>query len=215
METLLAEWIEAERRARGQTVTEAAEAIGITYNAMQGLRQPRAYLWGTTRAALARYLRVPEPMVTALMAQPAQGHGVVLRVGTKLRGRMSALGALLVRLQSERGETVTEQERAIGLAHTTIISLRALDAARPHCAGTLAAVAAYAGITPVEARVLAGQPAEAAGPVIATWIGRKLHPTVRVSDGCRLCPFVAGCRADVVRGRDRGGSAGVRRGGRR
>jgi transcriptional regulator with XRE-family HTH domain len=201
VETLLAEWVEAERHGRGQTAEEAAAAIGITYKALMGLRKRRAYLWGKTRASLARYLRIPEAMVMALMAQPAQGHGVVLRIGTKTRGRMSALGALLVRLQSERGETVLEQEQAIGLAHTTLMSLRMLDAARPHYDATLETVAAYAGITPAEARVLAHREAETpAGPAVATWIGRKLHPTVRVSDGCRLCPFVEGCREDVLRG---------------
>lgn len=202
--SLLEEWLEAERLARQHTAGDAARACGLSPHAFARRGSCASTPRSATRRALAGYLRTTPEMVAVLARVPAE-HGVkTFRSDPRTRGKRSLLGQRLRAEMLRRGQTMAEVATEMGVSLYSLRYSVSFGARKPF-RGTLSKVARYLGIDAATVAAWHALPAEDLLPV-KTWVGWKLHPTVRpqtesgANATCERCVFYAGCRADVMRG---------------
>lgn len=202
--SLLEEWLEAERLARQQTARDAARACGLSPHAFARRGSCVSAPRQATRRALAGYLRTTPEIVAVLARAPAE-HGVkTFRSDHRTRGSRSLLGQRLHAEMLRRGQTMAEMATEMGISLCSLRYSVSFGARKPF-RGTLSKVARYLGIDAATVAAWHALPAEDLLP-LETWVGRKLHPTVRpqtesgADATCERCVFLPGCREDVARG---------------
>lgn len=201
--TLLAEWIDVERTARGHSMATAAHACGISELTLMRCREAGRQLTARVRAGLAGYLRVPKAMVETLQRVERSNGQATFRVLRSTRERLTLLGQLLENERRARGETMEQAAETMVIHVVSVLSVKkGMHTLRPR---TLAAVARYVGVPTDLAAELAQRPAGEQLPV-ETFVGWKLHPTVRPyaagrgNVSCDECVFRSACEVDVERG---------------
>ncbi len=204
-QSLLEEWLQAERLARHQTAEAAANECGLSPMAFARRGHCGHGMSQATRSALARYLRTTPEMVTVLAGVPAEHPIKTFHSDRRTHNKRTLLGQRLYLEWLRRGQRINEAAAEMGIA-TSTLQYAVCRASRQPYHGTLAKVATYLGVDLETVIAWHTTPADPPLP-IETWSGWKLHPTVsprsqhgrRVAD-CERCIFVAGCREDVASG---------------
>ena len=201
--TLLGEWIEAERMARRQKMEAAAEECGISEMTLANAGMRKARMATKVMAAIGAYLRIAPEMVPVLAGVPAASPGPPYRVYHRTAGRHTVLGQALERERRSRRHSMEQAAEAVGVHVGTLLTVKTGEH-RPY-RETRERLAAYLGVMEATVEAWHAMPADPPLP-FETWLGWKLHPTVRpyapsrALASCLDCVFIAGCREDVARG---------------
>lgn len=218
VQTLLGEWIEQLRGARGHTLEDVAQITGLTTSTLLATRREMNGIhWVRTLEALAEYLLVDAEVVSPLWQTPSMCSEVQnLSVRQhRVRDRLSMFAVVLDKVRKGRGQTLEQVAAELLICVTTLWTARKIG---PSTSVRIwRRLAEYAGLSVEECREMAESPVAMVGrsveeykelvsspavrgtetyPVF-TWNGAKWHPSVPAVP-CGQCPFCEPCMRDVV-----------------
>lgn len=202
--SMLREWIDVVRAARGQTLADVAARLGTGVQTLSRLNTERRWMKRRVQEKLAAYLDIEPTAVVALLHMPAarDTRNWTVPWGAQ-RAAPTQLSRMVERVRVGRGHSAGEMAARCEIDPLTLY--RMLLSERPYEpeAGTWAAVAAYLGMDADRVRAMADRPAEDGDGEypIATYVGAKRHPTLRFATiECAKCPVRTWCEADVLAG---------------
>ena len=217
--TLLGEWIEQVREARGHTLEDVAQITGLTTSTLLRMRlkmiERRRRI--RTLEVLAEYLMVDEAVVIALGKAPSMcSDAQNMRARQhRVRDRLSMFAVLLDKVRKGMGQTFDQVATELSMCSVTLSKAREIG---PSTTMRMwRRLAEYVGRSVEECKELAALPAGTVGrrveeskesvssPAVSgaetypllTFNGVKWHPMVPAVP-CGQCPFCEPCMRDVV-----------------
>ena len=199
--TLLGEWLEQVRAARGHTLRDVEQVTGLTPITLTRLRRERMprRRWVRTVGAVADYLMVDEAVVIALGKAPSMcSDAQNMRARQhRVRDRLSMFAVLLDKVRKGMGQTFDQVATELSMCSVTLSKAREIG---PSTTMRMwRRLAEYVGRSVEECKELAALP-EVQGaetyPML-TFNGVKWHPMVPAVP-CGQCPFSEPCMRDVV-----------------